>query len=242
MNKLIGIYFLPFLIFSGRSTAQSNSLPASLKDSTGIITYSLPDSLLRDFYPRSGFCCIVPPKLDLNLFRCYLKSSSAGPFTLTILNDADFAKAAIENGKPRILFPLKLTGVSHFHSKADKEFQKKYGVTFFRKDSVRIEGDDEAGYNRVIFAFLDQKFGNQWRFDLRADAIGFKAEEKNLLLKAIETIEQCTPFVLQIATPEKAASQSLNPETETSVWWYVLPTSGFALLLSLYFIKRKKKD
>ncbi len=35
-------------------------------------------------------------------------------------------------------------------------------------------------------------------------------------------------------------ADTLNPETETSIWWYVLPTSGFALLLSLYFIKRKK--
>jgi LPXTG-motif cell wall-anchored protein len=38
-------------------------------------------------------------------------------------------------------------------------------------------------------------------------------------------------------------SEAVSPETDTSVWWYVLPTSGFALLLSLYFIiKRKRKD
>ena len=38
------------------------------------------------------------------------------------------------------------------------------------------------------------------------------------------------------------ATEPINPETETSVWWYILPTSGFALLLSFYFIiKRRKK-
>jgi hypothetical protein len=35
-------------------------------------------------------------------------------------------------------------------------------------------------------------------------------------------------------------SQVVDPETETSILWYILPTSGFALLLALYFIKRKK--
>jgi hypothetical protein len=46
---------------------------------------------------------------------------------------------------------------------------------------------------------------------------------------------------LQIANPENSSkTESTNSDPETSIWRYVLPTSGFALLLSLYFIKRKK--
>lgn len=37
------------------------------------------------------------------------------------------------------------------------------------------------------------------------------------------------------------ATEVIDPETETSMLWYILPTSGFALLLSLYFIIRQKK-
>lgn len=38
-------------------------------------------------------------------------------------------------------------------------------------------------------------------------------------------------------------ADTLTSDPETSIWWYILPTSGFALLLSLYFIvKRRKKD
>ena len=36
-------------------------------------------------------------------------------------------------------------------------------------------------------------------------------------------------------------AEVIDPETETSMLWYILPTSGFALLLSLYFIIRQKK-
>ncbi|WP_343633846.1 LPXTG cell wall anchor domain-containing protein [Fluviicola sp.] len=38
------------------------------------------------------------------------------------------------------------------------------------------------------------------------------------------------------------AAAVTDPETDTSILWYILPTSGFALLLSLYFIiKRRRK-
>lgn len=125
-----------------------------------------------------------------------------------------------------------------FNSELDKTFQNKYHVTFLSQGCVRWgENENEAAYNQVIFKYLDKKYGKAWRYELRDDAIGFDAPES--ITEAAPKL--ASPLALQIANPTHSTnSKSTNPDSETSIWWYVLPTSGFALLLSLYFIKRKK--
>jgi hypothetical protein len=56
---------------------------------------------------------------------------------------------------------------------ADKKFKKKFGVTYV------IFGDDETTreeckkiYNRVVFNYLDKKFGDKWRKEVRQDVVG----------------------------------------------------------------------
>jgi len=58
-------------------------------------------------------------------------------------------------------------------AQSDKEFKKKFGVTYV------IFGDDEITreeckkvYNRVVFNYLDKKFGDKWRKEVRQDVVG----------------------------------------------------------------------
>lgn len=63
-----------------------------------------------------------------------------------------------------------------------------------------------------------------------------------LIFQSISIKLFASPLAIQIANPENSIKTTLtNQDPETSIWWYILPTSGFALLLSLYFIKRRKK-
>ncbi|MDF3026537.1 MAG: hypothetical protein K0S23_844 [Fluviicola sp.] len=183
-----------------------------------------------------GRPCIIPMKIDtfdLSSLLVQVKS-----FEIVSLYNEEGAKADIKKGDPRILFPGGFGGMPDFSSKADREFQEKYRVEFFSQGCLRSgEHEDEAGYNQVIFDYLDKKYGMAWRYELREDAIGFKAPSS--ITEAVPKL--ASPLALQIANPENSQkTESPNADSETSVWWYVLPTSGFALLLSLYFIKKKK--
>jgi hypothetical protein len=183
-----------------------------------------------------GRPCIIPMKIDTFDFRplfVQVKSYSI----VSHYNEAG-AEDDIKEGNQRILFPGGFGGMPDFSSKTDTEFQKNYRVEFFSQGCLRSgEHEDEAGYNQVIFDYLDKKYGRAWRYELRDDAIGFKAPTS--ITAAVPKL--ASPLALQIANPESSSkTESTNSDPETSIWWYVLPTSGFALLLSLYFIKRKK--
>ena len=178
--------------------------------------------------------CIIPQLWRLDTFNL----SSILYFPTFVFNspyNKEGAKAAIKAGKPFILFPGGPGGIPDFKSQKDKEFQKKYHVKFFSQGCTHLgENENEAGYNQVIFEYLDQKYGDEWRLELPNDAIGFEAPEL--------PIPDLGSIAMQIAHSVNSGNpaESVNSDPETSIWWYVLPTSGFALLLSLYFIKRKK--
>nr|WP_294858513.1 hypothetical protein [uncultured Fluviicola sp.] len=175
--------------------------------------------------------CIVPFKWDTVSFASLFYI----PNTIFVLPyDAKSASKDIKSGKPLILFSAENGKVPQFDSKKDSEFQAKYQVKFISPSGFRIVGsDEEKAYNRVIFEYLDKKFGNAWRMELREDAIGF--EVPKLVIPKLSSIAM---QITNSANPLKQEYMNLDPET--SIWWYVLPTSGFALLLALYFIKRKK--
>jgi hypothetical protein len=189
-----------------------------------------------DPYQKIG--CIVPPKLEINLFK-YLPTPDTKSFHSISPYNAEGAETAIKKAKTRILFPGGFGGMPDFSSPADKAFQTKYDVEFFSQGCVHSgENENEAAYNQVVFKYLDKKYGKAWRYELRDDAIGFDAPEP--LIKTQE-IKEAAILPIQIGGTKYLEPEAFDPETETSILWYILPTSGFALLLSLYFIIRQKK-
>ncbi|AEA45830.1 hypothetical protein [Fluviicola taffensis] len=223
-NYLLLLFSISLL----KSNAQQDHVEFPETDSISSII-SNPFKLDSIYHPP----CILPlePEAKTHLF---LKN-------LTTINfdsgcNANGAKKDLKNEKTIIWFSGGFVGCD-FNSKADQEFQNKYHVQFISPGCCRFGDEDPEAYNEVVFEYLDKKYGKGWRDELRIDAIGFKAPRSNIF--AQKTINDL--HSLQIANPTRSeAMNPMNPETENSIWWYIMPTSGFALLLALYFIKRKK--
>lgn len=233
MNRFI--LLLVFLHgFYPKSISQEDSL-AVQKDSIYFPAITRTDSLWKIITPWPPYPppCIVPPKWDtFNL------SLIVPTFRFESRYNAKGARADLKAGTAQLLFPGGLGGMPDFSSKKDKQFQRKYGVEFFCQGCVHMgPNEDETAYNQVIFAYLDRNYGETWRDELRDDAIGFEAPKPKY-----HVAELVSSASMLVAGLEKPSGNTVTPETETAVWWYVLPTSGFALLLSLYWIIKRKRD
>lgn len=237
------IYFLLsfFQIISPELNAQSDSLLSlgtsiTLQiDSIHSISPVILDSSISliSFKPSTNdlLSLLISPSnidyksLDLNLhFESHYNSKGA--------------KQDLKQGKPLILFSGGFGGMPDFNSKADIDFQRKYQVKFYSQGCVRYgENENEEAYNQVVFQYLDQEYGKGWRDELRINAIGFKAPRTNVFAQKIIANLPSIKVLNQTSTKQISTT---NQELETSVWWYIMPTSGFALLLALYFIKKRK--
>jgi hypothetical protein len=243
-NLFFSIIFLSG--FSERSLAQNDSVilvdqKMDLQDSFLVIgpSFTLTDSFFKNYHPEIG--CIVPQRLEFypQINFTDTKFTSSISFIISSNYNQEGAKTDIQEGKPRILFHGGFGGMPNFDSEQDREFQHKYHVDFFSQGCLKSgENEDEEAYNKVIFAYLDKKHGTKWRLELRDDAIGFDTPKTNTLeFNPINNL----PIAIQLPNTGNTSNEAFQtPESENSVWWYIMPTSGFALLLALYFIKRKK--
>ena len=98
---------------------------------------------------------------------------------ISIKTTSDFnAKGAqkdIKEDNIRILFSGGFGGMPSFNNEKDIAFQKKYSVKFFSQGCIKMGSDEnQEEYNQTIFNYLDTKFGEHWRNEIRNDAIGFK--------------------------------------------------------------------
>jgi hypothetical protein len=195
------------------------------------IPSALPLTINSDstYYPP----CILPLEPEANIL---VLTKNLASFVYDSGCHAKGAKKDLKNGKPLIWFPGGIVGCD-FSSEADRKFQKKYRVRFVSPGCSRCGDEDPEAYNEVIFQHMDQTYGKGWRNELRMDAEGFKAPRTNeFAQKALLDFPS-----MQIGNPALSlGTEAATPQAEASVWWYILPTSGFALLLGLYLIKRKK--
>ena len=229
------IFFLTgfFQLITIDLTAQSDSLTS--KDSIPAVTVTIPDSV--------NVIACGPWSYDPHSIQIDWSKILVAIPALESSYTPKSARKDLRKGNPVILFRGGLDGMPDFSSETDKAFQRKYGVNFYSQGCLRLPDDDQEGYNRVIFDYLDEKYGEGWRYELREGAVGFESPEKPIISDCKTTDYLNSPLAIQLANPDGMSLKSPNPETETSVWWYILPTSGFALLLSLYYIiKKRQKD
>lgn len=241
------ISFLTFLTQSVHSQADSLTIPSeknrlvskrNFSDSI-FLTISLPDSVLQ-LYREPFPGCIVPLKIDTFHLGKFINFD---PSVFSYVFNSRYNKAGalqdIKKHDMQILFSGGFGGMPDFSKAEDRLFQKRYGITFHSQGCVHYGTEEnEAAYNQTIFAYLDKTYGSKWRYELRSDAIGFEAPVEIPDVQELSTLAS-------LLVPENNASTGKTPvgnsNPEDSVWWYVMPTSGFALLLALYFVKRRKK-
>lgn len=225
--------------------SQEDSLTIPSKDSDAetpakdsvFLEVSVPDSLLSHYRePFPG--CIIPMKWDTFDFSKFINFNQIISSLYSRYNQAG-ALQDIKKHEMQILFSGGFGGMPDFSTAEDRLFQKRYGVTFYSQGCVHYgEGENEAEYNQTIFAYLDKTYGSKWRYELRSDAIGFEAPVEIPDVKELSALAS-------LLVPENNSGGGKTPtnysDPENSVWWYIMPTSGFALLLALYFVKRRKK-
>jgi hypothetical protein len=83
----------------------------------------------------------------------------------------DIAQKDIKENRPRLLI---IGGIVPTIHERQFEFESKYGIKYYDYGDVPPAQECVEQYNKVIFDYLDNKFGKSWRREVRKDVIGFK--------------------------------------------------------------------
>lgn len=117
------------------------------------------------------FDTIINLNSDRALLTIGLKKDSTKEYAFSKYNK----KGALEDlrkGDVKLLLP---GGIIEAPTQPyDSTFERKYNVTFISQGCVRFLGDNEAAYNAEVFKYLDEKYGKDWRKEIRSDVIGLK--------------------------------------------------------------------
>ncbi len=108
-----------------------------------------------------------------NSFRLEVNNKSVKNIDLVIrvncnLN-SEVAKSDIERGEPKLLL---IGGIAPVYHEEQEEIEKKYGFKYFDFGCDLQPRQCVLLYNGYIFNYLDGKFGDIWRQDVRQDIIG----------------------------------------------------------------------
>ncbi|HBG69366.1 MAG: hypothetical protein A2W93_16065 [Bacteroidetes bacterium GWF2_43_63] len=107
-----------------------------------------------------------------------VRDSSLGEYWLYPSHyNSQGAISDIENNTMRII--LEINGARDYSLSAkDTLFENKYHIEYWFEGCEVLPQQDNVGYNREIFRYLDQQYGKRWRKSIRKDAIGLKKERK----------------------------------------------------------------
>ena len=78
----------------------------------------------------------------------------------------------IEKGDIKLLLQGGFVGSPELPN--DSLFEEKYNLTFISQGCVRFPEENETEYNLEIFKYLKEKYGTDWRKEIRKDVIGLK--------------------------------------------------------------------
>ena len=77
----------------------------------------------------------------------------------------------IKNGEINI---LELGGIGSTLYKSDLKFSKKYNVNFIQYGCEDISEESLYQYNQTVFEYLDEKYGEKWRKEIRRNIVKLK--------------------------------------------------------------------
>ncbi|WP_162912068.1 carboxypeptidase-like regulatory domain-containing protein [Pontibacter actiniarum] len=88
--------------------------------------------------------------------------------------DRRVAEADIVSGEPKLLLVGSIAPVVH---KNQYRFERKYKVQYLDFGDTPPAYECIEEYNKVIFNYLDKKYGDKWRKEVRPDVIFLKDEK-----------------------------------------------------------------
>ena len=84
------------------------------------------------------------------------------------------ALSDIKKGKIQLLLPGGIIPAPRLFT--DKDFENKFNLKFISQGCVRYPGENQTEYNQEVFKYLDEKYGDIWRKEIRNDVIGLNAK------------------------------------------------------------------
>jgi len=96
-------------------------------------------------------------------------------FAENLAKAADLAQSDIEK---KIPFLLLQGGIAPVIYSTDNQFQEKYKIYYYEFGCTGLNYKFAAEYNKIMFGYLTQKYGNKWIRIIRKDVIGLKGYQK----------------------------------------------------------------
>ena len=90
--------------------------------------------------------------------------------TLFIGANAEGAKYNIAKDRLYLYLPGGIGGTERLET--DSIFESNYKVYYLRYGCLKLGDDNYSEYNQVMFQYLDNKYGEIWRSEVRKDVIG----------------------------------------------------------------------
>jgi hypothetical protein len=104
-----------------------------------------------------------------------IDNKSISDFSVLFFSSCDVNKKValqdLENGKPRLLIIGGVVPVFYVHQNI---FEDKYCIKYEDFGCSAPPKECVLEYNQVIFDYLTDKFGNEWRKEVRKDVVGMK--------------------------------------------------------------------
>lgn len=201
MNRLLK-YILMFLLLAEISSAQKNNFNGKVIDTRDNDGVSFATVFLSNDKDTIGIYADIEGEfhfknIEPGFYQIRIKSSGYENFVEKILVDTSLrsqvfkikgntiidsvyifsfnklsALSDIEIKNMRLLLPGGFVSSKIYDS--DTLFEKKYNIKYFSRDCIIYSGENEEEYNQQIFNYLDKRYGQSWRKEVRTDVIGYR--------------------------------------------------------------------
>ncbi|MBT2560631.1 hypothetical protein J7E50_07270 [Pedobacter sp. ISL-68] len=115
---------------------------------------------MKKLIPIFMFLCFAAVQLNA---KAKIAVDSAKVYSIKLANDD------LKNGRVKFLIQ---GGFAPVYYKGQEIFEKKYNISYYEFGCVMPSDISIKHYNKVVAAFMDRKFGKDWRKEVRKDIQG----------------------------------------------------------------------
>lgn len=116
-----------------------------------------------------------PSNYSTEMDSIFIYSDMPSSSKIYFLQDCDNAeKVALKDISSGKIMVFLVGGIGPVEYTTDKHFENKYEISFEDYGDLPAEHDCMKNYNFLIFAYLNEKYGNQWVREIRKDVYALK--------------------------------------------------------------------